>query len=461
MLTSRRLQMLPHSGLTLDIVFGTAGATIVHHHGSVELQFLRASSHWSVCNTGILLQEAANDVGCYDCPQGGLHLRGTDTNKLGFNVGENLTSGSGNWSSTAVSANTWDSTFEMVVSAADGPGALKVVTNPGGNPLHTYDAGIVLTADEDLIGFLIGIPGATESTDPTDFAVPYCGTNKSAIVGNVCSGVPGTPGTVRWRFVRASAGIRYYEVWEKITGTAATYYPGLLFENSVTVYVATPTQYEAADVADAPATHGSQFWRGCMVRPDGDAVVTAAETFNILTPDPTLILPVSTDQPFSVALEIGFPVDPDDLDDTEIATDESVYFAWAQQFRGGISGSSFQSLFTANTQTGGATFNAALVDYGSLIPATPYQSKHFGYVSGAGLAGQFWIKDNNAALFQGTPEGTSAGTQAPSSIQFSDGFMAGGQPAAVEAITGQTANTRNADIILRRIQIWDVARVIL
>lgn len=461
MLSSRRLQMLPTSSLTLDIAFGTAGVTIVHHHAPTAVQLLRASAHWAICNTGALLQEFGNNTECFDCPQGGLWLRGADASKLGFNVGENLTSGSGNWSSTAIASNAWDLTFAMFASIPDGPGSLRVVTNPGGNPLHTYDAGIVLSDDQDLIVFLIGIPGATAATDPTDYAVPYCGTNKAAIIGNVCSGVPGTPGNVRWRLVRVSSGIRYYEIWEKITGTAATYYPGLLFDNSITVHLVAPSQYDAADVSDGIGTHGSQALRGCMVRPDGDAVTTARESLLITTDDPTLLLPVNGTTGWGIALEIAYGLDPTDLDVAEIATDQGWIFSHGREFRGGTFNDVKSGEFQSNVQTLDPPTVSAVVAHGSLLPATPYGSMFIGVTNRLDATGQMWVTDSRAELFEDPASAVFDDVQPAAVVQYTDGFIVGGQGRGFAALDGNGSIGRNADCIVRRLQLYKTAQVVL
>ena len=56
MLSSRRLQMVPHGGSMLDIQFGTTGALVLHHHEIVTLEFLAASDRWSIFNTGNSIQ---------------------------------------------------------------------------------------------------------------------------------------------------------------------------------------------------------------------------------------------------------------------------------------------------------------------------------------------------------------------------------------------------------------------
>ena len=212
-------------------------------------------------------------------------------------------------------------------------GATKLVADAADPALHLHTANVALAAEKYGIGFLVGIPGGDEDTDPTDSVVPYC--EQDVAANNICSGVPGTPGNVRFRYLRTDAeGVAFFEVWEMVNGTAANYHPGYYVLGSATVYPVALTMYRVIDVemtGAPPQWEGACEWVGVIANA-GAAATTKRETVFLETGTSGLekIIPLANDAGWSITAKASWLHHPDDYDRAEVFEGENQLVHFAQ-----------------------------------------------------------------------------------------------------------------------------------
>jgi len=427
--------------LTLDVEFTTSGM-VVHKAASpnVTLNVLRSGTRQALFASGDVLQDVAANTARYD-PSGGIRNDGENTNLIPYNVGANAVDAA-KWASVSVTA-TWDTTYKLYTSGT--AGAIKLVADAANPALHILhdDEKITLEAKYYMIGCVVAIVGGTSATDPSDTIAPCCGTNAADLTGDICAGV-GTSGT-RYRHVRTDGGAAYFEMWEKVLGTAADYYPGFSLVPSATAYPVALTMYEAVDVG--AYGHGGFEWRGCMANATTPASATR-ETVQLLCADPTKLLPVSTDGEWAIAAEVAWGLHGDDYNAAHIESAGAQVICWARDYYGYCKYESSVGRYQARvreTDSRNAVHNCTR-------PATPYTSQWLGLTGKSGIKHKLWVTDTEAELFVGAADGEAGGVQDSGSLQLTDGFQLGAFQGSLGTVSNSTGI--NLDGVIRRLKFY-------